>query len=174
MTRHPNLGMTYFDGISRSALRSAFSTYILPVVLILLGEASTFSQNSVYELAAKPQKAEVSILAISSSVHSGASGNQEIYLADIRLKGNTHQMAKLVDTYSSISMPIQRAVLADRHLLHMTLIRDQECDATGQSFFLAPGDHNIFDASTRSVLNDQAAERIPCFNVIHDATRLAK
>jgi hypothetical protein len=56
----------------------------------------------------------------------------------------------------------------------MKLTRNPECDATGQSFFLAPGDSNIFDASTRSVLNDQATGKIPCFNVVRDATRLAK
>ena len=52
----------------------------------------------------------------------------------------------------------------------MTLIRNPACDATGQIFFLAPGDSNIFNTSTQSVLNDQATGKIPCFNVVHDAT----
>jgi hypothetical protein len=111
---------------------------------------------------------------LSSSRRAWFSANQEIYLADINIKGNAHQMVKLVHTYPSMALPIQRSVLEDRHLLRMKLTRNPECDATGQSFFLAPGDSNIFDASTRSVLNDQATGKIPCFNVVHDATRLAK
>jgi hypothetical protein len=83
-------------------------------------------------------------------------------------------MAKLVDAYPSIYFPIQRSVLADRHLLRMTLVRNPDCDSIGKSFFLAADETNIFDPSARSALNDQASERIPCFNVIHDATRLAK
>ena len=123
----------------------------------------------MYDFAAKQQKAQVSILAISSSIHQ-SSANQEIYLADIQIKETADQIVKLVDTYSSIGIPIQRAVLADRRLLHMTLIRNPACDATGQIFFLAPGDSNIFNTSTQSVLNDQATGKIPCFNVVHDAT----
>jgi hypothetical protein len=142
--------------------------------LTLLGGTGAVAENPVYDFTAKQQKAEVSILAISSSVHSGASGNQEIYLAEIVLKGTAHQMAKLVDAYPSIYFPIQRSVLADRHLLHMTLVRNPDCDSTGKTFFLAAGDTNIFDPSTRSALNDQASEKIPCFYVVHDATRLAK
>jgi len=56
----------------------------------------------------------------------------------------------------------------------MKLTRNPECDATGQNFFLAPGDSNIFDAGIRSALVDQSTGTIPCFNVVHDATRLAK
>ncbi len=154
-------------------MRSTFSNLVLPLALTLLGESGVFAENPVYDYAAKHQKAEVSVLAISSSIHQG-SGNQEIYLADIHLNGTAHQMAKLVDVYLPMEMPIQRSVLIDRRVLRMTLVRTPECDATGQSFFLAPGDSNIFDASTRSALNQQASEKIPCFNVVHDATRLVK
>ena len=83
-------------------------------------------------------------------------------------------MAKLVDAYPSLYFSIQRSILADRHLLRMILVRNQDCDSIGKGFFLAADDTNIFDPSARSALNDQASERIPCFKVIHDATRLAK
>ena len=66
-----------------------------------------FTENPVYDFAAKQQKAQVSILAISSSIHQ-SSANQEIYLADIQIKETADQIVKLVDTYSSIGIPIQR------------------------------------------------------------------
>jgi hypothetical protein len=142
--------------------------------LTFLGATGAIAENPVYDFTAKQQKAEVSILAISSSVHSGAGGNQEIYLANIVLRGGAHQMAKLVDAYPSLYFSIQRSILTDRHLLRMTLVRNTTCDSIGKGFFLEPDDTNIFDPSARSALNDQASERIPCFKVIHDATRLAK
>lgn len=154
-------------------MRSTFSNLVLSLALVLLRASCGFAENPVYDYAAKHQKAEVSVLAISSSIHQ-SSGNQEIYLADIHLNGTAHQMAKLVDVYPPMDMPIQRSVLIDRHVLRVTLTRNPECDATGQSFFLALGDSNIFDASTRSALNQQASEKIPCYNVLHGATRLAK
>lgn len=146
----------------------------MPLSLALLGGVCATAQNLVFDSPAKRQKAEVSVLAISSSVHSGASGNQEIYLADVHLNGGSHQMAKLVDAYPVMGVPIQRSVLVDRHLLRMTLIRNPECDSTGKSFFLAPDDTKIFETGTRTALNDHAAERIPCFNVVHETIRLAK
>jgi hypothetical protein len=132
------------------------------------------AQNSVYISATNEQKATVGVLAISSSVHTGAGGNQEIYLADVTVKGSSHQLAKLVDVYPSIDFPIQRSLLAERHPLQMTLIRDSQCNTTGQKFFLRSDDANIFDASTRRTLHDNATETIPCFRVLHNATRLAK
>jgi hypothetical protein len=142
-------------------LRSTWSC-VIPLAVALLKQPCVLAQNPVYDSSTKQQKAEISILAISSSVHSGGSGNQEIYLADVLLKGNAHQMAKLVDAYPPTGFPIRRSVLVNRHLLRMTLVRNPDCDSTGGSFFLAPGGANIFEASTRSALNGQAAERIPC------------
>jgi hypothetical protein len=122
--------------------------------LTLSGGTVTVAENPVYDFTAKQQKAEVSILAISSSVHSGAGGNQEIYLANVVLKGGAHQMAKLVDAYPSLYFSIQRSILADRHLLRMILVGNQDCDSIGRSFFLAADGANIFDPSARSALND--------------------
>jgi hypothetical protein len=151
-----------------------FWTLIIPYLLIPPGTMDALAQNPVYDASANRQSAEVKILAISSSIEAGAGGSQEIYLADVRFGASTHQMAKLVDAHPRHYSPILRSVLVSRHLLRMTLVRDPNCDSTGKDFFLAPGDSNIFDPSTRSILNDQASEVIPCFLVIHEDTRLAK
>jgi hypothetical protein len=148
-------------------------TCVLLIALAAVGEAFASAQNPAYELRAKRQRSAVGILAISTSVHQG-SGNQEVYLADVVHEGNMHQLAKLVDTYPSSGRPVLRLILAERHLLQMTLIRNPECDSTGQSFFLGTGDANIFDAETRRILQDRSSETIPCFMVVHEATRLAK
>jgi hypothetical protein len=158
----------------RQTLRSIFWNCVVPLVLIFLGTGVVIAQNPVYNFAAKPHKAEVKVLAISSSTHSGVSGNQEIYLAEVRFKGTTLQIAKLVDTYQSTGFAIRRSVLTDRHLLRMTLVRNPDCDSTGESFFLPAGDSNVFDSSAGSALSERASENIPCFMVVHEATRLAK
>ena len=145
----------------------------LPVALTLMGAAYAIGQNPVYELAAKPQSAQVTIMALSASSHSAYAGRQDVYLADIELKGS-HQLAKLVDTYPSSGMPIRRVILTERYPLRMRLFRNEDCDATGQSFFLGDDDANLFDASTRKVLKDSAAVVIPCFDVVHNSTRLEK
>jgi hypothetical protein len=150
-----------------------FWTCVLLVAFAVVGESFVSAQNPAYDFRVKPQTYAVGILAISTSVHQG-SGNQEVYLADVSHKGNTHQLAKLVDTYPSSGRPILRLVLAERHLLQMTLIRNPECDSTGQGFFLGTSDSNIFDAETRRTLQDHSSETIPCFTVVHEATRLTK
>jgi hypothetical protein len=154
-------------------MNQRYWTYVLLIALAAVGESFVSAQNPAYDFRAKPQTYAVGILAISTSIHWG-SGNQEVYLAEVRNKGNAHQLAKLVDTYPSIGRPILRLVLMERHLLQMTLIRNPECDSTGQSFFLGTGDANIFDAETRRTLQDHSSDTIPCFTVVHDATRLTK
>jgi hypothetical protein len=143
------------------------------VTLAPLAEVCAIAQNPVYDFVAKQQKAEVSVLAISSSIHPGWSASQEVYLANIRFKGNSPQLAKLVDIYMRDGLSIRQSILAERHLLHMTLTRNPQCDSTSQNFFLGSGDTNIFDANARTALKDHSTEKIPCFNVAHEATRLA-
>jgi hypothetical protein len=154
-------------------MHQRYWTCVFLIAVAVVGEAFAYARNPAYDLQAKRQRSAVGILAISTSIHWG-SGNQEVYLADVSHKGNAHQLAKLVDTYPSIDRPILRLVLAERHLLQMTLIRNPECDTTGQSFFLGTGDANIFDAETRRILQDHSPETIPCFTVVHEATRLSK
>jgi hypothetical protein len=155
-------------------MRSQRYTLVLPMVLLFVGGASARTQNPVYTTPTIKQSATVTIMALSTSVHHGFAGNQEIYLADIELKGKGHQVAKLVDSYSPSGPQIRRSILIEHHPLRMTLVRDADCDTTGQRFFLGTDEANIFDAATRDALKDHATEPIPCFNVIHEATRLAK
>jgi hypothetical protein len=155
-------------------LRSIFWNSVVPLTLMFLGTGIVIAQNPVYNFSAKPHEAEVRVLAISSSVHLSLSGSQEIYLAEVRFKGNTVQMAKLVDAYPGAGFAIRRSVLEDRRLLRMTLVRDPDCDVTGKDFFLPADDSSIFDATTRASLAEQAAAKIPCFIVSHATTRLKK
>ena len=143
------------------------------IFLGLLTAASMAAQNPVYSVHEKPHKAEVSILAVSSSIHQG-SGSQEIYLAEVTLKAEPPLLAKLVDAYSSSGLPILRSVLGERHPLRMTLTRNPECDTTGRGFFLDGEERSIFDPGTRDRLKERGLVAIPCFTVSHDATRLAK
>ncbi len=142
------------------------------VLLFFFGAIAVSAQNSVYDLKTKPQKATVSILALSASVHAG-SGSHQIYLADVSLKNDPHRLAKLVDNAYG-GLPILRSILVERRLLKMTLIRNPDCDTTGRNFFLQRDDTNIFDTATRTSLEEHAADTIPCFNVVHQDTRLAK
>jgi hypothetical protein len=153
-------------------MRSTHWMYVTLITLALLGKTLAIAQNPVYNFVAKQQRAEVNILAISSSIHPAWGTGQEVYLANIRLKGNSIQLVKLVDTYSPDRLPILRSILIERHLLQMTLIRNPQCDSTGLNFFLESGETNIFDANTRTILNDHPTEMVPCFDVVHEATRL--
>jgi hypothetical protein len=148
------------------------SIAVLPIVLTPIGKVSAIGQNPVYEPAAKPQSAKVTILALSASLHSVYTATQEVYLADVEFKGRSHQLAKLVDTYPSAEQPIRRAILTEHHPLRMQLFRNEDCDATGQSFFLGDNDANLFDANSRNLLKNDAGATIPCYNVMHNATRL--
>jgi hypothetical protein len=153
-------------------MRSTHWIHITLITLALLGKTAAIAQNPVYDYVAKQQRADVAILAISSSIHPAWGTGQEVYLANIRLKGNPIQLVKLVDTYPPDRLPILRSILIEQHLLQMTLIRNPQCDSTGLNFFLGSSETNIFNANTRTTLNDHPTEMILCFNVVHDATRL--
>jgi hypothetical protein len=144
----------------------------LPIALTLMGAAYAVGQNPAYELAAKPQSAKVTIMALSVSSHSFYGDTQEVYLAKIEFKGRSQQLAKLVDSHPSAARPIRQSILTKNYPLRMQLFRNEDCDTTGQSFFLGNDDANLFDANSRNVLKNNAAITIPCFNVMHDATQL--
>ena len=131
------------------------------------------AQNPVYTLRAKPERARVSVLAVGSSIRHG-SGNQQIYLAEVTRVSGSPELSKLVDTYSGDGSPILSWVLAERHPLRMTLLRNPECDAAGGSFFLAGEAAKVFDPGTAAALRAHGSDAIPCFTVDHEATRLVK
>lgn len=87
-------------------LTSVFPTGVLPA----------HSQNPVYALHVKPERATAVIMATSNSIHHRYAGNQEIYLADVSMKGKEHGLAKLVDTYPFEGPAIRRAVLVEHQI----------------------------------------------------------
>ena len=154
----------------------AFTTRSLAaftIGLLWLAQAGT-AQNPVFETKVKERGATVSIMALTSVVHRGFSGNEDIYLADIGFKQGEHELARLVDFYPASANPIQRSVLTERQNLKMRLTRTTNCDTPYKNVMVATREANIFDASVRTALSGQPDEVLPCFRVAHDATRLAK
>jgi hypothetical protein len=131
-------------------------------------------QNPVFETRAKERGATVSIMALTSIVHRGFSGNEDVYLADVGFKEGEHELARLVDFYPASANPIQRTILTERHSLKMRLTRTPNCDTAYRNVLVATREANIFDASVRATLSGQPDEVVPCFRIAHDATRLAK
>ena len=152
--------------------RATPSTVIL-LVLAATCMATAFGQSVIYDVPVRPVTAAVNILALGNSV-SVYTSREEIYLATVTTRGSTYQLAKLIDAYSSDGNPILRSLLIERRQLRMALVRNPGCDSTARRFFLSAGDENIFDVGTRSQLLDHDAKLIPCFTVIHSATRLSK
>jgi hypothetical protein len=146
---------------------------LLSLYSFLSGPLYAVGQNSVYDLNAKPEAVQVSILATSTSVHQNFAGSQEVYLADISSRRAAHRLAKLVDNYPSSALPIRRALLSAHHPFRMKLTRDPECDATGNTFFLG-AESNVFDVDAPGLLRNHATAVIPCYKVDHHATHLAK
>ncbi len=155
-----------------SQFSATLSTAIL-LVSAVAGMATGLGQSTAYDVPVHPVTATVGVLALSDSV-SVYTSREEIYLAIVSVRSRTNQLAKLVDSYPSYGNPILRSLLIEHRQLRMTLVRNPECDSTGRRFFLGPEDANIFDVSTRSELLDHDADTIPCFTVIHSATRLSK
>lgn len=163
----------YLSPYSRGALMYATWKVILILLTIVITSSTQIgtTQNPVYYEKQVEQKATVSILAISSSIHF-ASGRQETYLADVLFKGNKHQLAKLVDLYPPDGYPVRLSLLHKRLALRMRLARHEQCDANAQEFFLSDDPGAIFDLSIRAQLASYADDAIPCYKVVHKATRL--
>ena len=151
------------------ALPACFAT-----IAVLICCAPGRSQNPVFETKVKERGATVSVMALTSVVHRGFSGNEDIYLADIGFKEGEHELARLVDFYPASANPIQRSVLTERHSLKMRLTRTPNCDTPYKNAMVATREANVFDASVRATLAGQPDEVVPCFRVTHDATRMAK
>lgn len=147
--------------------------FVIAIAVFSAYGAKTFAQSSVYYVKESAHRADVNILAISSSVHLG-SGSQEVYLADVSFQKGAPQLAKLVDMYSANGYPVRQALLREHRALQMELIRQEQCDVKGREFFLPSDPDMAFDLNVRVELKDRAEATIPCFLVIHDATRLAK
>jgi len=150
----------------------------IALVVVAIAAFSSFvskaiAQSSVYYVKETSHKANVEILAISSSIHVG-SGSQEIYLADVSFQKGAPQMAKLVDQYPANGYPVRHALLREHRALQMGLIRHEQCDVKRREFFLPNDPDMVLDAKVRAELEDHAETIIHCYRVVHDATRLAK
>ncbi len=152
-------------------MRIPLSTCLQSCLLAFASLAS--AQNPVYLHHAKPEHVQVMVLTVAASIRHG-SGNQQIYLAEVTRGSGSPELAKLVDTYSGDGSPILSSLLAERHLFQMTLLRNPECDAAAESFFIGGAGAKIFDPETSTALRAHAADALPCFTVDHEATRLAK
>src|SRR5665213_2905066 len=124
-------------------------------MLLFSSGRETTEQNPVYYNKDIRQKAIVSILAISSSVHT-SSGSQEIYLADISSRGTEHQLAKLVDLYPAYGYEVRTSLLRDRRKFRMRLVRHEQCDVKGKQFFLSDDPNMVFNPSIRTELTNHA------------------
>lgn len=94
---------------------------VLFAMLLFSSSRETTVQNPVYYNKDIAHKAIVSILAISSSVHT-SSGSQEIYFADVSLRGTEHQLAKLVDLYPAYGYAMRPSLLRERRKLGIRLV----------------------------------------------------
>jgi len=159
-------------GIRYTGLRATRSKLIVLVVIAACMTTAS-GQNAVYNVPVHPVIAAVKILALGNSVNVYTS-REEIYLATVSTRRDNYQLAKLIDAYSSDGNPILRSFLIQHRQLRMALVRSPSCDSTARGFFLDAGDENIFDVSARSELLNNGADLIPCYTVIHAATRLSK
>ena len=143
-------------------------------ILLLLGLGTgvgASSVNPVFDSPSQPMKADVNVLAISTTIRD-SSGNQDVYLVMLRLRGQTPQFARLIDTYPSYSKPIRRDVLTNHAALRMTLVRTPERDSLGQDVFLSADNRDVFGPEVRAALAGRQSSTIPCFTIVHGRTQI--
>jgi hypothetical protein len=143
---------------------------------VLLGIATTLiaATPTPFTNQSKPMKAQVRILAVSSTSRQSFAGNQDIYLADVSTKGSEHQFVKLVDQYPGFGLPIRQDLLRNQQVFDMQVTREPECDELPANIFLRPGTSILYDGSVRDTLNTHAADPIPCYKTLHQTIKLAK
>jgi len=118
-------------------------------------------------------KARIRILAMSSSSRQSFAGNQEVYLADLELKGK-HEFVKLVDQYPGFGLPLRPSLLHNQQLFDVKVTREPECDVPGSEIYLHSGNAAIYDASVRDTLSTRSADQISCYKTLHQTFKIAK
>jgi hypothetical protein len=143
-------------------------------VLATVATVSGFAAKpSAFANQSKPMKAEVTILAISSSSRQSFAGNQEIYLADLRVKGE-HQFIRLIDQYPGFGLPLRTSLLKSQTIFKLQVTREPECDVAGSQVYLSPGDSTVFNGSVRDSLASHQADPVPCYKTLHQTIVIAK
>ena len=148
--------------------------FLMTLSLGCVAAAFAATKPSAFGNQSKPLKATVRILAISSSSRQSFAGNQDIYLADVQVKGGDHRFARVIDQYPGFGLPIRVSLLRDRTEFTMQVTREPECDVPGAKVFLHAGDVSIFDGSVRDSLATHATDAIPCFRSVHQSIQIAK
>ncbi len=145
---------------------SAILTACFPIA-VAATKPSAFANQS------KPVKASATILAISSSSRQTFAGNQEIYLADLEIKG-AHQFVRLIDQYPGFGLPIRTSLIRDRTVFSMQVTREPECDVPGSEIYLRDGASTVFNGSVRDSLASHQVDPVPCYKTLHQTISIAK
>jgi phosphopentomutase len=131
-----------------------------------LGWASSKQKQSAFGNQSKPEKATVTILALSSSSRQTFAGDQEIYLADLEIKGE-HQFVRLIDQYPGFGLPIELSLIKNRTVFKLLVTREPECDVPGAQIYLRKGESEVFNGSVRDSLASRQTEAVPCYKTLH-------
>ncbi len=131
------------------------------------------AKQSPFANQSKPVKATATILAISSSSRQTFAGSQEIYLADLEIKGE-HQFVRLIDQYPGFGLPVRQDLMKSQTLFKLQVTREPECDVPGAEIFLRDGGNTIFNGSVRDSLAQHHADPVPCYKTLHQTISIAK
>lgn len=123
----------------------------------------------------KPSKFFVHFVATSTVVRSGWSGNQDIYLVELKKKsGETPFLAKLVDEYPAYGSAIPKRLLVSDGTSLAKLKRDPECDTRYADMpkRAAPGDPRASDPIPMIFIPNiyhqvDGHSLLPCFRLVH-------
>lgn len=129
---------------------------------------------SPFVVQSRPETAQVTMLAVSSSSRQSFAGNQEVYLANLATKTGKHDLVRIIDQYPGYGLPLRDSVLRAQTLLTMRVTREPECDVPGSQIFLAPSEAVIFNGAVRDSLHERAGDLVPCYRALHSTVRIAK
>jgi hypothetical protein len=155
-------------------VRSSFvAVCVILATCLPMGWASSKPKQSAFGNQSKPEKATVTILALSSSSRQTFAGDQEIYLADLAIKGGEHQFVRLIDQYPGFGLPIALSLIKKRTVFMLEVTREPECDVPGSQIYLRPGEAEIFNGSVRDSLASRQTEPVPCYKTLHQTIAVA-
>jgi hypothetical protein len=139
------------------------------VSLLLWPSAFTLAKTSPWFPSEEAHKAEVTVLARSTSVRT-SNNDEDVYLVEVRPKTGEPFLGRVVDSYPAYqgSLP-DRLLEADARFTVM-LQHDAGCDTKADSMFF-PGKRTVADILARETRQDQAklsaAAPILCFEAAH-------
>ena len=149
--------------------------YVVLALTLSCGAAALAAKPSAFGNQSKPMKAIVHILAVSSSSRQSFAGNQDIYLADVQVKGGEHRFARLIDQYPGFGLPIRESPAEGSHFVHdasdpaspSAMCRDRKSFYTPAIRAYSMGASGILCPRT-------PADAIPCFRSVHQSIQIAR